>query len=714
MDPRVPLPAISTALLLAGTLLAAAGCRPPDAGRPDLEARAYLRLVAAEDARAPAGRDLETLLAGLASPSPRLRAVAVRALGRLENPALVAQIAPLLDDADRGVRREAANALAQAVHRGSGDAVLPHLLSAVERESDPLVLGVLARSLGRLRLEGAARDTVAATLLALSRGPDGDAPPYQMEGVALGMASWVRALGGAPRPALLQARLAEMTRYGLRAPAGDVGAARVRALAVATYVTGDTEADEMRALLSDAAASVRFAAASRLGALPPVLRAELAAAALADPSAQVRLEAVRRGLAGAPLGADACRFLLPTAERDADTGVRLAALDALAHPCPERRAQVDLLARLAGEGMEETAGPAASGGDWRVGARALAALAAVDAMGARLQLAAWAAHPNLFARAWAAVAAGRARDADTLRRLASDPHPNVRVEALRGLAAMEGRRADAELLATMGESDDNQLLLTVAGLLEGTELRAEAAEAALAALERITRPRRETLRDARVALLGLLAATGDGALAPRVEPYLRDFDPEVAASAGRALRGWTRRSWEPASQPPPRLPLPTPEELRAMEGSTVLLHMARGGAIQVRLLPWQAPTNAVRFFRMALGGELDGLTFHRWAPNFVIQGGSPGANEYAGHGAFTRDEVGLVSNRRGTVGTSTRGRDTGDGQFYVNLADNVRLDHDYTVFGVVVDGMDVVDRVLEGDVIERAEVRPAGRSAPKR
>ena len=145
-----------------------------------------------------------------------------------------------------------------------------------------------------------------------------------------------------------------------------------------------------------------------------------------------------------------------------------------------------------------------------------------------------------------------------------------------------------------------------------------------------------------------------------------------------------------------------------MEEATVLLHMARGGTIEVRLLPWQAPTNAVRFFRMALGGELDGLTFHRWAPDFVIQGGSPGANEYAGHGAFTRDEVGLAQNWRGTVGLSTRGRDTGDGQIYVNLVDNVRLDHDYTVFGVVVAGMDVVDAVLEGDVIERAEVRPGG------
>jgi cyclophilin family peptidyl-prolyl cis-trans isomerase len=90
------------------------------------------------------------------------------------------------------------------------------------------------------------------------------------------------------------------------------------------------------------------------------------------------------------------------------------------------------------------------------------------------------------------------------------------------------------------------------------------------------------------------------------------------------------------------------------------------------------------------------------APNFVIQGGSPGANEYAGEPHYMRDEVGL--HYRGTVGISTRGRDTGDAQIFVNLIDSPRLDHNYTVFGTVVAGMDVVDNILEGDVIERIEL----------
>ena len=65
---------------------------------------------------------------------------------------------------------------------------------------------------------------------------------------------------------------------------------------------------------------------------------------------------------------------------------------------------------------------------------------------------------------------------------------------------------------------------------------------------------------------------------------------------------------------------------------------------------------------------------------------------------------GLRSHARGTVGTSTRGRDTGDAQIFVNTIDSPRLDHMYTVFGTVVTGMNVVDGILEGDVIERVEL----------
>jgi cyclophilin family peptidyl-prolyl cis-trans isomerase len=97
------------------------------------------------------------------------------------------------------------------------------------------------------------------------------------------------------------------------------------------------------------------------------------------------------------------------------------------------------------------------------------------------------------------------------------------------------------------------------------------------------------------------------------------------------------------------------------------------------------------------------LTWHRVEHDFVIQGGSPGANEYVGYTRALRDELGTVPHVRGTVGMSTRGHDTGDAQWFVNLRDNLRLGRDYTVFGEVIDGIDVVDGILEGDVIARID-----------
>jgi cyclophilin family peptidyl-prolyl cis-trans isomerase len=70
-----------------------------------------------------------------------------------------------------------------------------------------------------------------------------------------------------------------------------------------------------------------------------------------------------------------------------------------------------------------------------------------------------------------------------------------------------------------------------------------------------------------------------------------------------------------------------------------------------------------------------------------------------------RDELSALTHARGTLGVSTRGRDTGDAQLFVNLRDNPRLDYDYTVFGRTVSGLRTVGNIMEGDVIRRVEIR---------
>jgi cyclophilin family peptidyl-prolyl cis-trans isomerase len=129
-----------------------------------------------------------------------------------------------------------------------------------------------------------------------------------------------------------------------------------------------------------------------------------------------------------------------------------------------------------------------------------------------------------------------------------------------------------------------------------------------------------------------------------------------------------------------------------------------GGSFTVRLFPREAPATVARVLRLAREGFYDGKVFQRVEPNFVIQGGGPDANEYVGDSTFMRDELTMRTHARGTLGISARGRDTGDGQWFINLVDNPLLDHEYTVVGRIDGGREVAERILEGDRIERVEI----------
>jgi cyclophilin family peptidyl-prolyl cis-trans isomerase len=133
--------------------------------------------------------------------------------------------------------------------------------------------------------------------------------------------------------------------------------------------------------------------------------------------------------------------------------------------------------------------------------------------------------------------------------------------------------------------------------------------------------------------------------------------------------------------------------------------MRGGRALTIRLYAELAPTTVARFVAQVNGGEWNGRTFHRVEPGFVVQGGSPAANEYAGAAAFTRDELSSLSHVRGTIGISTRGPDTGDGQIFINLVDNARLDFAYTVLGSITGNAAPIDDIVEGEVIEMATAR---------
>jgi len=609
-------PCLGPPLIAAALLMAAGACGPGDAGRPELELEAFVRLGAAEDARPAGGKDLEALVDGTRATTPFLRRVAARGLGRLEDPERLDDIAPLLDDPAASVRAQAADALAQAVHRVEGSPALPLLLARARVEESDEVVAALARSLGRIRLQGEEARSAAGALLDLSHRGQADAPPRAMLGVALGMESLARRTGADGVGSAVRSRLEALTRYG---PGGEAGA-RIRTLAfLALAATGGAHGEVVGVGLRDRDAAVRRAASLALGRTPGGPAPPTLDRILTDPSHRVRLEGVRLLAASAP-EAEACRRLLG-ATGDEAPAVRLVALDALAVPCPDRGAQVDRLASLAAA-VDPT-----DALDWHVPAHAFLALATVDPGSARPLLSRFLAHESPFARAWAARAAGRLDEVAVLRALLRDPSDNVLTAALPALAALQGRRADDVLLAAVAERDDPQLVMTAARLLQGTDRRGPATGAALQALSRLSRDRLETHRDVRLALLDLVGAVGDSTRVSDVEPYIRDYDPAVAERAAELLLEWTGRRWLAAPRGSPRLPFPTAGEIQAMEEATLVVHMARGGAFELHLLPRVAPTNAFRLWRLAGAGALDGLTLHRVVPNFVVQGGSPGANE---------------------------------------------------------------------------------------
>jgi cyclophilin family peptidyl-prolyl cis-trans isomerase len=389
----------------------------------------------------------------------------------------------------------------------------------------------------------------------------------------------------------------------------------------------------------------------------------------------------------------------------------MSAIDAAGSAClgAQRMEAARVLAALIREGSAMSGGERGAGVSPGIAmhraAHAEVALAHLSPATARVLLGTVATSRAWQARMYAARAAVVLSDTAMLLSLATDDAPNVRTEAVAGLSKVVGHGADSVYIDALSSSD-YQLVLTAAQSLRGTPGAGPAAVALERSLARITVEKRETSRDPRLAILHTLHEIGSAALAERLLPYLADFDSAVADTSAAMLTAWTGRSYRGAPRPLPDVDQ-RPADLAALRTVRVRVSMsaeAGGGSFELRLVPDDAPVTVGRFVRLVRSGYYDGLTIHRVVPNFVVQGGSPGANEYTGDGPFLRDEVDLRSHRRGAVGISTRGRNTGDAQFFVDLVDLPRLDHDYTVFAVVASGMETVDRILEGDVMRRLEI----------
>ena len=137
------------------------------------------------------------------------------------------------------------------------------------------------------------------------------------------------------------------------------------------------------------------------------------------------------------------------------------------------------------------------------------------------------------------------------------------------------------------------------------------------------------------------------------------------------------------------------------------------GDIELELYPNDAPKTVTNFATLAKNGFYDCLTFHRYEPGFVIQGGDPSGNGTGGesiYGSEFEDELNAntasyqAGYKQGVLAMANRGPNTNSSQFFIMLEDNDTLPKNYTIFGKVTAGIDVVQSIRAGDEITKIEI----------
>jgi cyclophilin family peptidyl-prolyl cis-trans isomerase len=213
---------------------------------------------------------------------------------------------------------------------------------------------------------------------------------------------------------------------------------------------------------------------------------------------------------------------------------------------------------------------------------------------------------------------------------------------------------------------------------------------------------------ARAATIEAFSKYGIGVSKSLLDIALRDKDWAVRVRAAQLLK-----QSEPQTDAQARIrPAPTRLDPKAYESPSLTLPRVSTqafidtdrGTIQLELAVLDAPLMVDNFISLVKKGFYRNLTFHRVVPDFVIQGGDPRGDGEGGPGYTVRDELSQRPYLRGTVGIALDWADTGGSQFFITHSPQPHLDAKYTVIGRVINGMDIVDRIQQNDVIRRIRV----------
>ena len=660
--------------LVAVFLVANGAASAPGTPSPTTSGRVetFARLLRAEDTRT---FDRDLLSAAATSHDPWLRKKAALAAGRIRDPGATEMIAALLRDPDPSVRRGAAV--------GAGVAEDPRLVSPLIgalADPDATTASAAAFALGRfgtpeamealLSVLGKVGPARAAAAMALFRSKE---PRVRKRLASL-----------ATDPAVSPAERRSAVYSLARRPAKE-SAAALRAVLRGNESDGDPDAIAWAArgcgILKEGAAVsdlVRLAASGNVSvAVQSLLALEKIVAASKD----------------AWIGGEARSVALARA-KDPIPGVAVAALRLLGGIPP------DAVTR---EALEE----AVRRKGWR-GETALVSLARIEGANVARLLQEGAEGDSLELKLGACEAMEFVADpvAESVGdRLLSDGSARVRAAALSSLAKGRMPVPEARLLAALGDPSP----FVRAAALEAAAPRLESAPALVPSWERAFAGSFGAAEpDDVVTALEAAAARG---VAGRwlVAAKVDDRDAVVRDKARRLMVekfGATPGGFR-------RIPVTS---RRSMEEYREVARMADGfateaeirtvrGVFRIALDFEEAPTTSFSFYALAKRGFFDRLVIHRVVPDFVVQTGDPRGDGSGGPGYVLRDELNGLTYRRGTVGMALSGPDTGGSQWFIALAPQPHLDGGYTIFGQVVAGLEVLDRIEQDDRLLSVKIR---------
>ncbi len=306
----------------------------------------------------------------------------------------------------------------------------------------------------------------------------------------------------------------------------------------------------------------------------------------------------------------------------------------------------------------------------------------------------------------------------TLAEVLSTLPPDVAIERVRSMLQDEDRRVVPAVLTALARlKAPDAASIALAQLKEPDfAVRATAAElvgelkpsgGAEALRDALTLAQGDAAIDARAAIVSALAEYGGPTALATLKEALGDKDWAVRVhAAGLLAKLDPAGDYRAAMRPVPGQPIAPyddPQLITPPFSPHVFIETAKG-TIEFELSVLDAPQTTRNFMTLARRGFFNGLQVHRVVPNFVVQDGDPRGDGQGGPGYTIRDELNERPFVRGTVGMALSWKDTGGSQFFITHSPQPHLDALYTAFGHVVNGMDVVDRIQQGDTIQRVRV----------